>query len=264
MRKRTIAVIGVLVLAMLGLAGVSSQAVAKADKPTVVLVHGAFAESASWDGVIKRLDKAGYPVVAVANPLRSVSGDATYLRSVLAGIKGPIVLVGHSYGGQVMTPAATGNQNVKALVYIAAFAPAKSESALDLTNKFPGSTLGAAIQSIPLGDGSNDVTIQPAKFREQFMADVSRKEAALAAVTQRPIRDVALSEGAGDPAWTSIPSWFLIPTGDKNIPPAVQHFMADRAHAKAVVEVKGASHAVAVSEPGKVADLIKQAATATR
>lgn len=256
--------IGVLVLALLGLAGVSSQAVAKTGKPTIVLVHGAFAESASWNGVIKRLEKSGYPVVAVANPLRSLSGDAAYVKSVLAGVQGPIVLVGHSYGGQVMTQAATGNGNVKALVYIAAFAPAKGESALALSNKFPGSTLGDTLQSVPLGDGSNDLSIQPAKFRAQFMADVSPREAALAAATQRPIRDVALSEGAGDPAWTSTPSWFLIPTADKNIPPAVQHFMADRAHAKAVVEVEGASHAVAVSEPGKVADLIKKAAKATR
>jgi pimeloyl-ACP methyl ester carboxylesterase len=214
--------------------------------------------------VIKRLEKSGYPVVAVANPLRSLSGDAAYVKSVLAGVQGPIVLVGHSYGGQVMTQAATGNSNVKALVYIAAFAPAKGESALGLSNKFPGSTLGDTLQSVPLGDGSNDLSIQPARFRAQFMADVSPRQAALAAATQRPIRDVALSEGAGDPAWASTPSWFLIPTADKNIPPAVQHFMADRAHAKAVVEVKGASHAVAVSEPGKVADLIKKAAKATR
>ncbi len=265
MRKRTIGLIGVLVLAMLGLAGVSSQAIAKADKPTVVLVHGAFADSSSWNGVIKRLGKNGYPIVTVALPLRSVDGDAAYVKSRLAAVEGPIVLVGHSWGGEVMTPAATGNKNVKALVYVAGYAPAKGESAANLSGKFPGGTLGDTLQSVPLGGGVNDVTIQQDKFRGQFAADVSAKEAALMAVTQRPITDAALNQGpSGAPAWAGIPSYFVIPTLDRNIPAESQRFMANRAHAKAVVEVKGASHAVAVSQPGKVADLIKVAANATR
>ncbi|WP_217280923.1 alpha/beta fold hydrolase [Kibdelosporangium persicum] len=236
----------------------------KAPKPTVVLVHGAFAESSSWNGVIARLQRRGYQVVAVANPLRSLHGDADYLRNVLAGIEGPVVLAGHSYGGQVATEAAAGNAQVKALVYVASFAPEIGESALELSNKFPGSTLGPTLNSIPLGDGSNDLSIKPDKFRAQFAADVDKDEAALMAATQRPIRDVALSEGAHKAAWKQIPSWFLIPAADKNIPAAAQHFMADRAEARDVVEVRGGSHAIAVSEPGVVADVILDAAKSVR
>jgi pimeloyl-ACP methyl ester carboxylesterase len=252
--------IGLLFVALTAVAGGGAQASAKADKPSVVLVHGAFADSSSWNGVIERLQRHGYPVVAVANPLRGLGSDAAYLKRALGAVSGPIVLVGHSYGGQVMSGAATGNPNVKALVYIAAFAPAEGESALELSNKYPGSTLGGTLQSTPLGDGSNDLSIQQDKYRGQFAADVSRQQAELAAVTQRPIRDKALTEPAGPPAWQTVPSWFLIPTGDKNIPAEAQRFMAERAHAKAVVEVPKASHAVAVSEPHKVADLIEQAA----
>lgn len=229
-------------------------------KPTVVLVHGAFAESASWDGVVQRLQRRGYPVVAVANPLRSLSGDAGYLKKVLATIDGPIVLAGHSYGGMVQSEAATGNPNVKALVYIAAFAPEAGESALDLSNKFPGSTLGDTLQSIDLGDGTHDLVIRQDKYRAQFAADVPAPAAALAAATQRPVRDAALAEGATTPAWHTIPSWFLITGQDKNIPVAAQEFMAERAHARAVVVLPHASHAVTVSRPDAVAELIVRAA----
>ncbi|RSM89701.1 alpha/beta hydrolase [Kibdelosporangium aridum] len=233
-------------------------------KPTIVLVHGAFAESASWNGVIAKLQRKGYPVVAAANPLRSLAGDINYLRQVLAGIHGPIVLVGHSYGGMVISGAAQGNTQVKALAYIAAFAPEKGESALELSNKFPGSTLGPTLNSNPLGDGSNDLSIKPDKFRAQFAADVSRDEAALAAATQRPVRDVALTQKATEAAWHNIPSWFLIPTADKNIPLAAQQFMAERANARDIVEIRGASHSVAVSRPLETADLIIDAAKSVR
>ncbi|MFD5831623.1 alpha/beta fold hydrolase [Lentzea sp. NPDC060358] len=229
-------------------------------KPTIVLVHGAFADASSWNGVVERLQRKGFPVVAVANPLRSVTGDANYLRQVLATIEGPIVVAGHSYGGMVQSQAALGNPNVKALVYVAAFAPEKGESALELSNKFPGSTLGDTLSSIPLGDGSTDLVIQQDKYWQQFAADVSRKDATLAAATQRPINDTALGEKAGEPAWHTIPSYFVNAGKDKNIPIAAQKWMAERAHARAVVEVKDASHSVAVSHPETVADLIVRAA----
>ena len=233
-------------------------------KPTVVLVHGAFAESASWNGVISRLQRQGYPVVAVANPLRSLDGDVTYLRQVLAGVHGPVILAGHSYGGMVISGAAVGNTQVKALVYIAAFAPEPGESALALSNKFPGSTLGDTLNANPVGDGTNDLTIQQDKFRGQFAADVPPQEAALMAATQRPARDAALTAPAGEPAWRTIPSWFLIPTADKNIPLEAQRFMATRANSRHTVEIRGASHAVAVSHPGDAANLIVEAARTVR
>ncbi|SDK40232.1 Pimeloyl-ACP methyl ester carboxylesterase [Lentzea albidocapillata subsp. violacea] len=229
-------------------------------KPTIVLVHGAFADASSWNGVVKRLQRKGFPVVAVANPLRSVTGDANYLRQVLASIEGPIVLAGHSYGGMVQSAAALGNPNVKALVYVAAFAPEKGESALELSNKFPGSTLGDTVSTIDIGDGSKDLTIQQDKYWQQFAADVSRRDATPAAATQRPINDTALTEKAGEPAWHTVPSYFVVAGKDKNIPIAAQKWMAERAHARAVVEVKGASHSVAVSQPDTVADLIVRAA----
>ncbi|WP_127549257.1 alpha/beta fold hydrolase [Actinoplanes sp. OR16] len=242
----------------------STSAVAGAHtpaKPTVVLVHGAFADSTSWSGVIERLQQRGYPVVAAANPLRGLSSDAAYLRTVIDSVPGPIVLAGHSYGGAVMTNAAAGDRDVKALVYIAAFAPDKGESALELSGKFPGSTLGDTLATAPLGDGTADLTIRQDLFRQQFAADVPKKQAALMAVTQRPIRDAALSEGSGEPAWKTIPSWFLVAGADRNIPVAAQRWMAGRAGSRATVEIRKASHAVGVSNPRPVADLIIRAAT---
>ena len=231
-----------------------------AKKPTIVLVHGAFADASSWNGVVERLQRKGFPVVAVANPLRSLTGDANYLREVLASIDGPIVLAGHSYGGMVASQAALGNPNVKSLVYVAAFAPEQGESALELSNKFPGGTLGDTLQTIDLGDGTKDLVIQQDKYWQQFAADVSRKDAALAAATQRPVNDTALTEKAGEPAWHNIPSYFVVAGKDKNIPVAAQKWMAERAHARAVVEARDASHSVAVSQPEVVADLIVRAA----
>ncbi len=162
-----------------------------------------------------------------------------------------------------MTNAAAGDPDVKALVNIAAFAPDKGESALGLSNKFPGSTLGDTLAPVPLSDGTNDLYIRQDLFRRQFAADVSRQQAALMAVTQRPIRDVALSEGSGEPAWTAIPSWFLIAGADRNIPVEAQRWMADRAGSRATIEIRKASHAVGVSNPGPVMDLIVRAANAT-
>ncbi|MFE9001662.1 alpha/beta fold hydrolase [Streptomyces sp. NPDC007875] len=258
-------------LAALSLAATTPATAAKAahrpseKKPTVVLVHGAFADSSSWNGVIKRLRHAGYPVVAPANPLRGLAGDAAYLHSVLKSVQGPIVLVGHSYGGAVISEAAVGDPDVKALVYIAAFAPDKGESALELSNKYPGSTLGETLNSVPfpLPDGGTgtDLYIKPEKFHDQFAADVPTAQTDLMAATQRPVAASALEEKAATAAWQTVPSWYLLATQDKNIPPAAQRFMADRAHSR-TLEIN-ASHAVSVSHPQAVTNLIDQAATAT-
>ncbi|MFJ2952915.1 alpha/beta fold hydrolase [Streptomyces sp. NPDC087226] len=236
------------------------------EKPTVVLVHGAFADSSSWNGVVRKLQREGYPVVAAANPLRGLNNDSAYLKEVLAGIGGPVVLAGHSYGGSVISNAARGADNVKALVYIAAFIPEKGESAAELSEKFPGSTLGQSLKSVPvtLPDGSegSDLYIEVAKFHDQFAADVPRNTTGLMAVTQRPVTNAGLEEEASEPAWKTIPSWALVATEDRNIPERAQSFMAERAGAR-TVKVR-ASHAVGVSQPDDVARLIKKAAQETR
>src|SRR5690606_331250 len=192
----------------------------------------------------------GYPVVAVANPLRGLKSDAAYVASTLRSIEGPIVLVGHSYGGAVITNAVDGNQNVKALVYVAGFAPDQSETAIQLSGRFPGSTLGPALgPPVALPGGGNDLYIQPARFHDQFAADVSPAAASLMAGTQRPVTDVALNEPSGTAAWKSVPSWFIYGERDLNIPAAAHAFMAERAGSRETVAVPGASHVVMVSHP---------------
>ena len=234
------------------------------DKPTVVLVHGAFAESSSWNPVATHLLAKGYPVVAIANPLRSVKGDAGYLASLLDSIPGPIILVGHSYGGMVITVAATGKSNVKALVYVSGLAPDLGETASGLVGKFPGSTLGPTLAPpVILADGSKDLYISQDKFHAQFAADLPANEAKQMAVTQRPIPEAAFNEPAGAPAWKTIPSWFLYGSLDKNIPPAAHAFMAKRAGAKESVQIKGSSHVVMMSHPDALVKMIDQAAAAT-
>lgn len=230
---------------------------------TIVLVHGAFAESASWNGVITRLEHDGYRVVAVANPLRGVQSDADYVGRVVASLKTPVVLVGHSYGGSVISDPASTPANVKALVYVAAFAPDAGETGSELAGRFPGSTLGQALApAVPLPGGGNDLYIDQAKFPAQFAADVPAAEAARMAATQRPIRDSALNEAERAPAWKRLPSWFVYGTGDRNIPPAAHAFMAQRAQARGTKVVEGASHVVMVSHPDTVANLIESAAAA--
>ncbi|WP_088347023.1 MULTISPECIES: alpha/beta hydrolase [Rhodomicrobium] len=249
----------------LALAGAlfASPALAQSEKPTIVLVHGAFADASSWNGVIKILAKDGYPVVAAANPLRSVKGDADYVASLLAGIKSPVVLVGHSYGGSVISEAANGNANVKALVYVAAFAPDAGETAAGLSGKFPGSTLGPTLAPpVALTGGGKDLYIQQDKFGAQFAADVPKAEAVLMAAGQRPITEAALNEPSNAPAWKAIPSWFVYGDKDLNIPPQALAFMAERAQSKQTVAVKGASHVVMISHPEPVAKLIESAAAA--
>ncbi|MGW5606457.1 alpha/beta fold hydrolase [Streptomyces sp. NPDC003753] len=234
-------------------------------KPTIVLEHGAFADGSSWNGVIAALRADGYPVVAAANPLRGPASDAAALRTVLDHIKGPKILVGHSYGGNVISEAATNDPQVKALVYVAAFLPAPGESALELTNKYPGSTLPAALDPVTYkqadGTTATDLYIQQDKFHHQFAADVPATQAALMAAEQRPIAQAALEEKATTAAWRTRPSWDIVTTEDLNIPPAVQRYMAKRAHAH-TTEV-AASHSVAVSHPHLVADVIERAARAT-
>ena len=231
-------------------------------KPTIVLVHGAFAESASWNGVISRLQAAGHRTIAAGNPLRSLSTDAASVSSLLATIRGPIVLVGHSYGGAVASNAALGNDNVRALVYVAALAPDKGENVPDLTGKFPGATLGDHLYEVPLNDGTADVYVDPAGYHEHFAADLSFDQAAVAAATQRPFNTNALAEASGEPAWKTIPSWFISPERDLAIPLEAFRFMAERANARESVEVPGASHALPVSQPQAVADFILRAAAA--
>jgi pimeloyl-ACP methyl ester carboxylesterase len=232
-----------------------------ATKPTIVLVHGAFAESSSWNRVVKLLLAEGYPVVAAANPLRGLRSDSDYVATIFKSIDGPIVAVGHSYGGSVITNAAFGNSSVKALVYVAALAPDEGESAAAINGRFPGSTLGPTLAlPIALPGGGKDLYIQQDKFPAQFSADVPKAEAKLMAATQRPVTELALTEASGPAAWKTIPSWFIFGSLDKNIPEAAHKFMAQRANAKETVELPGASHVVMVSQPNAVAALIKKAA----
>lgn len=235
----------------------------KTGKPFIVLVHGAFADASSWNGVVKILQKDGYFVVAAANPLRGVKNDGAYIASLVADLEAPVVLVGHSYGGTVITEAANGRSNVKALVYVSAFAPDTGETVADLAGKFPGSTLGQALAPpAELADGGKDLYILQDKFHAQFAADVPAAQAALMAATQRPVAEAALNEKSGGAAWKSLPSWFIYGDADKNIPPQAMAFMAERARGSDVVVVKGASHVVMVSHAEAVARLIEKAAAA--
>lgn len=260
-----------LALAFMLLAATTAHAARAAGKPkpTIVLVHGAWANSGSWNGVIKRLQAQRYTVDAPPNPLTSLNGDAATIAEFLKTIKGPIVLVGHSYGGAVITNAARGNTNVKALVYVDAFAPAKGESAFGLTGKFPGSVLTAAPpanvftqSTLPGADTSDPLLyVKPAVFAKGFANDLTAKQGAIAAATQAPVAMAAVTAPSGDPAWTSIASWYVLGTVDKVIPPATQLFMAQRAHAH-ITKVP-AGHLVMVSHPNAVTKVIVNSARAT-
>jgi pimeloyl-ACP methyl ester carboxylesterase len=239
---------------------------AGAPPPTIVLVHGAWDRPAGWNGVAWRLRDAGYPVVVPDNPLRTVWGDAAAISRVLHGVSGPIVLVGHSYGGFVITNAALYNPRVRALVYIAAFAPDQGETALGLLTRSPGSLVPAALVPAPFvgPDGKLGVntTINPLLFSTVFAQDVPSRAAREMAATQHP---ATLATGAGKsgvPAWRTIPSWSMVARNDRIIPPAVERFMAKRAGAT-TVEI-ASSHAAHVAHPAEVASLILTAAQATR
>ncbi len=231
-------------------------------KPTIVLEHGAWADGSSWSGVVTRLQKDGYTVDVPPNPLRGPDSDAAYLASYLATVPGPVVLVGHSYGGFVTTNAATGDKNVKALVYVDAYIPAQGDTINSLTAQFPGSQITpAALNFVPSAGGVTDAYIKPALFRSILANDLPASQAAGLAATQRPIAATALTEPSGPPAWATIPSWAVIGTADHAIPPAAQEFMAARAHAS--VTKINASHLSLISHPSAVVGVIEAAARHT-
>ncbi|WP_371102053.1 alpha/beta fold hydrolase [Streptomyces sp. PU_AKi4] len=242
-------------------------------RPTVVLVHGAWADDSGWSEVVRSLQAEGYPVVATANPLRGLTGDSAYLAARLRTIEGPVVLVGHSYGGAVITNAAAGNPNVESLVYIAAFAPDKGETALELAARYPGSRLTddpdaplpTALAAVPLGGGPADVDtyIKPDKFSDVFLSDrLEADRAAALAARQRPAHVATSAEATRAVAWKTIPSWYLVATDDRTIGTDNLRFMAERA-GSTTVEVD-APHAVPETDPDEVTDLILRAAHGSR
>jgi len=246
--------------AAIATSGMTGHAAEPKGSPTVVLVHGAFADSSSWNGVAERLKAHGLQVIAAANPLRGVADDARYVSSIVDSIPGPVVLVGHSYGGAVITNVVTHEPKVKALVYVAAFTPDVGENAGQLAGKFPGSTLGGALAPpVPLPNGGKDLYIDQGKFRAQFAADVKEPEARLMAIGQRPIAEAALVEATKSTLWKQLPSYFVYGTADKNIPAASIEFMAKRAGSRKTVPIEGASHVVMISHPKEVAELIERA-----
>ncbi|MER6737600.1 MULTISPECIES: alpha/beta fold hydrolase [Streptomyces] len=233
--------------------------------PTVVLVHGAFADAASWSGVIEELQRHDIPVIAPPNPLRGLASDAAYVASVAAQIDGPVVLVGHSYGGALITVAGT-TENVVGLVYVAAYVLEEGESLGELQGRFPLSPLVSNLKqwTYPVADGDPavEVTIAADAFPSVFAADVPADVTKVLAVAQRPLAAAAFEETASAAAWKTKPSWALVAGADTAINPEVERFGAKRAGAT-VVEIEGASHAVAVSQPKQVAELIREAVRAT-
>jgi len=234
-------------------------------KQTIVLVHGAYADSSSWNGSVNALRQAGHPVIAVANPLRSLEGDGDYLRSVLENIEGPIVVAGHSYGGAVLSHATDGNPNVTALVYIASFQADIGESLLELVEKFPGAQLGGAAIPTPYrtsdGGTATELTIDHEQFGALFAGDVDAVVARQMAVTQRPLALDAFTAPATKAAWKSIEHWVLLAKQDLAVPAELVRFMAERSGGH-LTEVD-ASHAVTVSQPGAVTGIILEAAEAS-
>jgi pimeloyl-ACP methyl ester carboxylesterase len=233
-----------------------------ATAPTVVLVHGAFADSSGWNDVVRQLRAAGVKVRAVSNPLRGIAHDSAYVASALRQIPGPVLAVGHSYGGAIITNAAARVGNVVGLVYVAAFAPDEGEALQDIEGDSKDSVLMTALVELqyPNGQGSEtavEFAIDPAKFHHAFAADVPEEEAAVMAATQRAVSAFGFVEPNGTPAWRSLPSWAVVATGDKAAGSDVVRRMAERAGAK-ITEVD-ASHVVMVSQPQAVTDVIRQA-----
>jgi len=231
--------------------------------PTVLLVHGAFADGSMWTGVITELQAARIDIIAVASPLRSLTSDAAYVASVAAEIDGPVLLAGHDYGGAVITAAGSAAANVAGLVYVAAFALDEGESALDITGRFPGSQLMPALRpaTFPGADGDPDVElyIDREAYPRVFAADLPYRCAAAAAAAQRPITAAAFEEKSPAAAWKTAPSWYIVATADQVIPPGGQRFMARRAGAHSI-EIDS-SHAIALTQPAAVAGHIAAAAS---
>jgi pimeloyl-ACP methyl ester carboxylesterase len=230
--------------------------------PTVALVHGAFADSSSWNAVVAGLQSAGVPVTAIPNPLRGISIDAAYVASALAQIPGPVLAVGHSYGGAIITNAALRAGNVVGLVYVAAFAPDQGEKLFDVEAGSTDSVLNSALvqRTYPTGEGDAtqvEVGIDPEKFHDAFAADLPVAETAVMAATQRPASLLGFVEPTGTPAWRSLPSWAVVATGDKAAGTDVVRSMAQRAGAT-ITEVEG-SHVIMISQPQVVIEVIRQA-----
>ncbi|MGA9372100.1 MAG: alpha/beta hydrolase [Solirubrobacterales bacterium] len=233
-----------------------------ADKPTIVLVHGAFADSSSWNGVAELLQQEGYTVAAPANPLRGISADSAYIASVLEQIDGPVLLVGHSYAGAVNSNAASDASNVIGLVFVSAFAPDEGEHLGDVAEESKDSVLSSALVPLqyPTGDGEEtavEFAINSELFHEAFAADLSEEQAGVMAATQRPIAELGFSEVNGPPAWKKLPSWAVVATGDKAAGADLTRSMAERAGAD-IVEVEG-SHVIMISQPQAVTDHILKA-----
>ena len=248
----------------------SSKLAHRDAKPTIVLVHGAFADASGWSSEISYLTRHGYPVIAPSNPLRGLLSDASYIRSVIATVEGPVVLVGHSYGGAVISNAARGASNVKALVYISAFVPKKGEPAAKFIDPtlFPGSLLSPDTllfrpihNDLAPGGKDSDVYINPASFRAVFAGDQTKKAAAVLAATQRPLSAFGFYQASGKPAWRRLPSWDLISLEDKAIPPSAQKYMAKRAHAHTTAI--HSAHDSLITHPKAVEKLIVKAARST-
>ncbi|CAA9431553.1 MAG: Probable signal peptide protein [uncultured Rubrobacteraceae bacterium] len=234
-------------------------------RPTVVLVHGAFADSSGWNDVVELLHTEGVQVTAPANPLRGISIDAAYIASFLGQVPGPVVAVGHSYGGAVISNAATDAENVVGLVYVAAFAPDEGETLGGIEQDSKDSVLNSALTQLqyPTGQGGEtavEFAIDPAQFHDAFAADLPPAQAAVMAATQRPVAELAFSTPNGPPAWKRLPSWAVVPTGDRAAGSDVVRSMAERAGAT-ITEVEG-SHVIMISQPQAVADVILTAVAA--
>jgi pimeloyl-ACP methyl ester carboxylesterase len=234
-------------------------------KPTIVLVHGAWADASGFAGEIRALQDRGFRAVGFANPLRGLADDARYLADFLRSLAGPLVLVGHSYGGAVISAAANGNEQVKALVFFSGWMPDEGESIAQVFETSEGSLAGPALRPVPFtgpdgSEGGQDLYLDPEQFHAVFAADVDRGTSDVMAATQRPWSGAGFYEPSGPPAWKTLPCWYLLCTEDKAIPPATQRFMAERANAR--IQEVPASHASMVSQPEAATQLILQAAEA--
>ena len=230
--------------------------------PTVALVHGAFADSSSWNGVVEQLQAAGIPVQAVSNPLRGIAADAAYVASAIGQIPGPVLAVGHSYGGAAITNAAPQASNVVGLVYVAAFAPDEGETLGAIEADSKDSVLNSALLQLqypsgPGGETAVEFAIDPAKFHAAFAADLPAEQAAVMAATQRPVAAAGFTETNGTPGWKNLPSWAVVATGDTAAGADVVRSMAQRAGA-AITEAEG-SHVIMISQPQVVTNVIRQA-----
>jgi pimeloyl-ACP methyl ester carboxylesterase len=226
--------------------------------PTIVLVHGAFADASGFRGLYEELRGEDVKIIAPPNPLRGLTGgDADYLKGVIKEIKGPVLLVGHSYGGSVITAAGTAD-NVVGLVYISGFAPDEGENLTDLQSKFPAPGIVPYIVQHDLPEGGKEFTLAIDGFHQSFCADIPADDAAFYAISQRPLAGVALSEAAPTPAWRDRPVWAVLPTADRCIDPGVHHFSYERMKAQ-ITEVDGASHVVMISHPKEVAEVVMTA-----